>query len=68
MMMAFWVRERGAENIEKMKKKDKRKTLKNEEKEKQRIREKSNKNKRLLKTQFEKSSLYHHLLFTAKPI
>ena len=50
MMMVFWVRERGAENIENMKKKDKRKTLKNEEKEKQRIREKSNKNKRLLKT------------------
>ena len=49
-MMVFWVKERGAENIEKMKKIDKRKTLKNEEKEKQIIRGKSNKNKRLLKT------------------
>ena len=49
-MMVFWVKERGAENIEKMKKIDKRRTLKNEEKEKQIIRGKSNKNKRLLKT------------------
>ena len=49
-MMVFLVRERGAENIEKMEKIDKRKTLKNEEKEKQIIRGKSNKNKRLLKT------------------
>ena len=67
-MIVFWFKERGAENIEKMKKIDKRKTLKNKEKEKQRIRGKSNKNKRLLKTYFEKSSLYHHILFTAKPI
>ena len=49
-MMDFLVRERGAENIEKMEKIDKRKTLKNEEKEEQIIRGKSNKNKRLLKT------------------
>ena len=48
--MVFWVRERGVEKIEKLKKTDKRKTLKNEEKEKQIIRGKSNKNKRLLKT------------------
>ena len=31
-MMVFWFKERGAENIEKKKKIDKRKTLKNEEK------------------------------------
>ena len=49
-MMVFGFKERGAENIEKMKKIGKRKTLKNEEKEKQRIRGKSNKNKRLLET------------------
>ena len=35
-MIVFWVTERGAENIEKMKKIGKRKTLKNEEKVKQR--------------------------------
>ena len=35
--MIFLVREMGAENIEKTKKTDKRKTLKNEEKEKRRI-------------------------------
>ena len=49
-MMVCWFKDRSAENIEKMKKIDKRKTLKNEEKEKQRIQGKSNKNKRLLKT------------------
>ena len=49
-MMVCWFKDRSAGNIEKMKKIDKRKTLKNEEKEKQRIRGKSNKNKRLLKT------------------
>ena len=49
-MIVFCVTERGAEDIEKMKKIGKRKTLKNEEKENQRIRGKSNKNKRLLKT------------------
>ena len=37
--MVFLVRERGAENIEKKKKTDRRKTFKNEEKEKRRIQE-----------------------------
>ena len=48
-MMVFWIRETGAENIEKMKKIDRRNTLKNEKKEKQIIRGKSSKHKRLLK-------------------
>ena len=37
--MVFLIRERGAENIEKKKKTDRRKTFKNEEKEKRRIQE-----------------------------
>ena len=48
-MMVFWVRERGAENIEKVKKIDRKNTLKNEKKEKQIIRGTSSKHKRLLK-------------------
>ena len=42
--MVVLVRERLAENIEKKKKTDRRKTLKNEEKEKRRIQGKSNNN------------------------
>ena len=42
--MVFLVRERAAENTEKIKKTDGRKTLKNEEKEKRRIQRKSNNN------------------------
>ena len=68
---------RGAENIEKKKNTNRRKTLKNEEKEKRRIHEKSNKNdehlwfylsyKRLYfarKHSLKKSSSYHYILFT----
>ena len=40
--MAFLVRGKGAENIGKIKKTDRRKTLKNEEKEKRRMQGKSN--------------------------
>ena len=46
--MVFLVKGRGAKNIEKKKKTDRRKTLKNEEKQKRRIKRKSNnKNKHL---------------------
>ena len=75
-MMFFLFEERGAENVEKMKKIDKRKTLKIDDKEKLRVQGKSNKNKHLwflpfiLETIFcsktvLKSSLHHHILFTA---
>ena len=46
-MMVCLVKEKGEENIEKKKKTDRRKTLKNEQKEKQRIQEKANNNKHL---------------------
>ena len=46
-MMVFLFQERGAENVEKMKKIDKRKILKIDDKEKLRVQGKSNKNKRL---------------------
>ena len=47
-MMVFLVMGRGAENIEKKTKTDRRKTLKNEEKEKQKIQGKSNNNNKHL--------------------
>ena len=74
--MVFLVKGRGAENIEKKKKTDGRKTLKNEEKEKRRIQGKSNNNNKHLwfyllckKLYFArkhslKKSLYRHILFT----
>ena len=46
-MMVFLVRERVAENVEKMKKIDRRKALKTDEKEKLRVQGNSNKNKHL---------------------
>ena len=46
-MMVFLVRERVAENVEKMKKIDRRKALKTDEKEKLRVEGNSNKNKHL---------------------
>ena len=76
--MVFLVRGTDAENIEKKKKTDRRKTLKNEEKEKLRIQGKSNNNKKHLwfyllykklyftrKHSLKKPSLYHHILFAA---
>ena len=65
-MMVFLVMGRGAENIEKKTKTDRRKTLKNEEKEKQKIQGKSNKNNKhlwfyLLRKKF--CSKTYYLLF-----
>ena len=73
--MVFLVRGRGAENIEKKNKTDRRKTLKNEDKEKQRIQGKSNNNNEHIKNYIllkiivvrgkkVKSRLYHHILLT----
>ena len=74
--MVFLVSGRGAENIEKKKKAIGRKTLKNEEKEKPKIQGKSNNGNKHLwfylfykklyfaQKQFEKRSLYRHILFT----
>ena len=65
-MMVFLVMGRGAENIEKKTKTDRRKTLKNEEKKKQKIQGKSNNNNKhlwfyLLRKKF--CSKTYYLLF-----